>query len=249
MLQAKPFNLKNISPCSWAIYCPGVSIIMMARNSVNPPNCWMLARKKTWFHSSTFCGPKLVPWILNRSHVLSVFLATDRWTCCPKSSKLHAKRRGPLGWPAFGCGILAGFEMHSGGAIPAKVVPKGSVVIKKDFSPLLMVSGVLHNSIASGLDEDSWGTLCIPISCCISIRDTDAVETQALAISCHKEQGMDLLGSLFAKGHRHQRFFEALEVEWLEAWSGWKWDWDLGNCHLFQVPSPLFGCDIFDHGD
>ena len=84
------------------------------------------------------------------------------------------------------------------------------------FSPLLMVSRVLHNSIASGFDENSWGTLCIPISCCISIRDTDAVETQALAISCHKEQGMDLLGSLFAKGHRHQRCFEALEVEWLE---------------------------------
>lgn len=62
---------------------------------------------------------------------ISVFLQHTGGLAAAKSNKLHAKREGPLGWPAFGCRILAGFEMHSGGAIPARVVPKSSVV-KKD---------------------------------------------------------------------------------------------------------------------
>lgn len=64
--------------------------------------------------------------------------------------KLYAKREGPLGWPAFGCRILAGFEMHSGGAIPARVVPKSNVVNKDSFLMPLSLTG--HCATQSQLD-------------------------------------------------------------------------------------------------
>lgn len=48
---------------------------------------------------------------------------------------------------------------------------------------------------------------------------------------------MDLLGSLYSKGHRHQWGFETLEVDENEI------------VILFGVHVQLLGCDIFDHGD
>ena len=193
-----------------------------------------------------FVVPKLYPQVWTVAAVamyISVFfLQHNGGLVAAKSNKLHAKREGPLGWPAFGCRILAGFEMHSGGAIPAKVVPKSSVVKKDSFFNAPLPHRALRNSIATGLDEDSWGTKCIPISYCILITGTNAVEIQALAISCHKEQGMDLLGSLYSKGHWHHRCLETLEVDENEILT-------LEIVILFGVHVQLLECDIFDHGD
>lgn len=53
---------------------------------------------------------------------------------------------------------------------------------------------------------------------------------------------MDLLGSLYSKGHWHHRGFETLEVDENEIST-------LEIVILFGVHVQLLGCDIFDHGD
>ena len=101
-----------------------------------------------------FVVPKLCPQVWTVAAVamyISVFfLQHTGGLVAAKSNKLHAKREGPLGWPAFGCRILAGFEMHSGGAIPARVVPKSRVVKKDSFLMPLSLTG--HCATQSQLD-------------------------------------------------------------------------------------------------